>query len=96
MPRLIWSVPALQDVARLKAFLAPKNPDAARRAIQAIRQGVKPLSKFPEAGRPIEGMLPGFRERVIPFGQRAYVAMYYADEHQVTILAVRHGLEGGY
>jgi len=36
MPRLIWSQPALLDVARLHNFLAPRNRDAAKRAVKAI------------------------------------------------------------
>ena len=96
MPRLVWSPPALQDVARLHAFLAPKSRDAAQRAVRAIRGGVKELGKHPEIGRPVEGMLPEFREWVVEFGQGAYVALYHFDGEQVVILAVRHGREAGY
>ena len=96
MPRLRWSQPALRDVARLHDFLAPKNPAAAKRAINAIRQGIKALGKHPEIGRPVEEMPPEFREWVIEFGQGAYVALYHYDRKEVVILAVRHGREAGY
>lgn len=96
MPRLKWSEPALRDVARLHAFLAPKSRDAAKRAIKAIRQGVKALGKHPEIGRPVEELLPEFREWVIEFGHGAYIALYRYDRKQVVILAVRHGREAGY
>jgi plasmid stabilization system protein ParE len=96
MPRLRWSQPALRDVARLHDFLAPKNPAAAKRAIKAIRQGIKALGKHPEIGRPVEEMPPEFREWVIEFGQGAYVALYRYDGKEVVILAVRHGREAGY
>lgn len=96
MPRLRWSEPALADVARLHAFLAPKSPDAARRAVAAIREGIKALAKHPEIGRPVEDMLPEFREWVIEFGQGAYIALYHFDGKQVVILAVRHNREAGY
>ena len=96
MPRLRWSQPALRDVARLHDFLAPKNPAAAKRAIKAIRQGIKALGKHPEIGRPVEEMPPEFREWVIEFGQGAYVALYRYDGKEVVILAVRHGREVGY
>jgi plasmid stabilization system protein ParE len=62
MPRLKWSPNSLRDVARLHEFLAPKSRDAARRAVKAIRQGVKLLGKFPEMGRPVEEMPEEFRE----------------------------------
>jgi plasmid stabilization system protein ParE len=96
MPRLRWSQPALPDVARLHAFLAPKSRDAAKRAIKAIRQGVKALAKHPEIGRPVEELPPEFREWVIEFGGGAYVALYHCDGKEIVILAIRHGREAGY
>jgi plasmid stabilization system protein ParE len=96
MPRLRWSQSALLDVARLHAFLAPKSRDAARRAVKAIRQGVKALAKHPEIGRPVEELPLEFREWVIEFGSGAYVALYHYDGKQIVILAIRHGREAGY
>lgn len=96
MSRLRWSLPALHDVARLHAFLAPKSQDAARRAVKTIREGVKALGKHPQMGRLIEEMPPEFREWMIECGQGAYVALYHYDGKQVVILAVRHGREAGY
>jgi len=96
MPRLIWSQPALLDVARLHDFLAPKSSDAAKRAVKAIRQGIKALGKHPQIGRPVEDMPPEFREWIIEFGRSAYVVLYHFDGKQVVILAVRHGREAGY
>jgi plasmid stabilization system protein ParE len=96
MPHLIWSPSAVQHVARLHSFLASKSPDAASRAVKAIRQGVKVLGQHPEIGRPIEDLPPEFREWVIEFGQGAYVALYRYDGRQIVILAVRHGREAGY
>jgi plasmid stabilization system protein ParE len=81
---------------RLRDFLAPKNRDAAKRGVRAIRQGVKALGKHPEIGRPGEELPPEFREWVIESGRRAYVALYYYDGDQIVILAVRHGREAEY
>jgi plasmid stabilization system protein ParE len=94
--RLIWTPPAVRDIARLHAFLAPKNRKAARRAVRAIRQGVKALAAHPEIGRPIEEMPPEFREWFIQFGDSGYVALYRYNGELVAILAVRHGREAGY
>jgi plasmid stabilization system protein ParE len=96
MPRLKWSQPALRDVARPHNFLAPKSRDAAKRAVKAIRQGVKMLGKHPEMGRPVEEMPLEFREWVIEFGHGAYIALYHFDGKEIIILAVRHGREAGY
>lgn len=89
MPRLRWSPPALLDVARFHAFLAPKSRKAAQEAVKVIRQGVKALSKHPEIGRPVEELPPEFREWVIEFGQGAYIALYHFDGKETVILAVQ-------
>ncbi|MFZ3341196.1 MAG: type II toxin-antitoxin system RelE/ParE family toxin [Terriglobales bacterium] len=96
MPRLKWSQPALLDVGRLYDFLARKSRHAAKRAIKAIRQGVKALARHPEIGRPVEELPTEFREWVIEFGSGAYIALYHYDGKEVVILAIRHGREAGY
>ncbi len=96
MPRLIWSPEALGDVQRLYRFLAEKSPDAARRAVQAIRAGVKVLVLQPGVGRPVDGMEPEFREWLIVFGESGYVALYRYDGDSAVILTVRHQREVGY
>lgn len=95
MKRITWSDDALSDLARLREFLQPKNPDAARRAIKAIRDGVKLLIRNSEIGRPVRGLPPEFRERLIRFGAGVYVARYRVDGDAVVILAVRHSREAG-
>ena len=95
MPRLIWSAPAVRDVARLRAFLAPKNPDAARRAVAAIRQGVRLLGRHSEVGRPVEGLPIVFREWPIELGNHGYVLRYRYDGGEGVVLAVRHGRAAG-
>lgn len=96
MSRLIWSQPVLVDVQRLYRLLAPKNLEAAKRAVKAIRQGVKVLGQQPGVGRPIEDMPAEFREWIVDFGDSGYVARYRIDPNAVTILAVRHQKEVGF
>ena len=96
MPRLRWSQHAQRDLIRLHDFLSSKSRDAARRAIKAIRQGLKILSSHPEIGRPVEELPPEFREWVIEFGQGAYVVLYRYDGKEIVVLAIRHGREAGY
>lgn len=96
MSRLIGSPSALPDVQRLYRVLVPKSPEAAKRAVQAIRQGVKVLEKQPGVGRPIEDMDDEFRDWIIDFGDSGYVARYRVDQQFVTILAVRHQKEAGF
>jgi plasmid stabilization system protein ParE len=96
MPSIIWSQPALRDVARLHDFLADKSPEAARRAAKTIRQATRLLATHPEVGRPVDELPLGFREWLIGFGQSAYIVLYHFDGREVVILAVRHGREVGY
>ena len=96
MPRLIWTPQALADVQRLYRFLASKNIDAARRAVQAIRQGVKVLTLQPGVGRPIDDLPVEFREWLIDFGDSGYLARYRLDGDLIVVLAVRHQKEAGF
>jgi len=96
MSSLKWSPKALADVQRLYRFLVTKNPDAAKRAVQAIRSSVTVLSHQPQAGKPIEDMEAEYREWIIEFGRDGYVVLYRYDGDEVVILAVRHGREAGY
>lgn len=96
MPRLIWSPSALTDVQRLYRFLAPKSPDAAKRAAKAIRQGVSILQQQPRLGRPAELMDDAFRDWLIDFGDGGYVVRYRVDRDAVVVLAVRHQKEVGF
>jgi plasmid stabilization system protein ParE len=93
---LVWTPAALRDVERLHAFLAPKNREAARHAVRAIREGVRALRAHPEIGRPVDFMPPEFRERFVQFGSSGYVVLYRYDGGRAVILAVRHAREAGY
>jgi len=96
MPRVIWSQAALLDVQRLYRFLAPKNLDAAKRAVNAVRKGLNVLKLQPAIGRPIYDMPTEFREWIIDFGDSGYVVRYRIESELVIILAVRHQKEVGY
>lgn len=96
MPRLIWSPAALLDVQRLYRFLAPKNAEAARRAVKTIRESVQILALQPGMGRPAQDMEPEYREWLIDFGQSGYVALYRFDGQTALIVAVRHQKEFDY
>jgi plasmid stabilization system protein ParE len=96
MPRLIWAPQALLDVQRLYRFLETGNPDAAKRAAKAIREGVKVLAAQPGVGRPAEDMEPEYREWLIDFGDSGYIALYHYDGKTAVIVAVRHQKEAGY
>ena len=97
MPQIIITEGAAQGLERCRRFLADKNPQAAKRAGQAIERQLALLETEPGVGRPLDD-LPEFRELIIPFGDTGYVALYHyeANTGLVYVLAFRHQKEAGY
>lgn len=97
MPHVSFSPAALRDLERLREFLRPKNPAAAKRAAVAIVKAVQTLGQYPQIGRPADDLEPGHRELLIDFGDSGYVTRYrYDGGNIVTVLAIRHQKEVGY
>ena len=93
MPQVIFAPAAIRDMQRLREFLSANNPDAARQAAAAIRQGLQVLGSHPMMGRLIEDLPEQYREWLIDFGNSGYTARYCIDGNLVTVLAVRHQKE---
>jgi plasmid stabilization system protein ParE len=83
----------LHDLDRLRAFLAQKNPAVSRRAVSAIRHGVRTLAAQPGIGRRVEGYPPEYREWFILFGNSGYLVRYRHEGESITVLVLRHGRE---
>jgi plasmid stabilization system protein ParE len=96
MPQVIYAPGAIRDLQRLREFLRPKNPVAAKRAADTIVKALQVLGLQPQIGRSVEDMPDQYREWVIDFGDSGYVARYRFDGEAVNILAVRHQKEVGY
>src|SRR5660397_17109 len=96
MPRVILSPAAQRDLQRLRDFLRPKSPEAAKRSAKAIINAVQVLSLQPGIGRPAEDLGPECRELPIDFGGSGYLALYRQRGDYVIILALRHQLEDDY
>jgi plasmid stabilization system protein ParE len=97
MPQVKFAPAALRDLERLREFLRPKNPAAARRVATTIIKSVQILAHQPRIGRPVEELPEAFREWIIEFGNSGYVARYRYDGGEVvSILAVRHQKEVGF
>lgn len=89
--KLKWSPAALADLERLRNFLEPHNPGAARRAAMGLKQASSLLLAHPEIGKRLEGRQD--RELFVPFGQRGYVIRYRLNDNEIVILKIWHGLE---
>lgn len=96
MSRLIWTEKALADVQRLHQFLRAKSPEAARRAIAAIRQQITILESQPGVGHAITDIDPEYRTWPVDFGDSGYMVLYRFDGREIAILAVRHQKEAGF
>lgn len=96
MPRVRFAPTALRDLERLREFLRPKSPIAARRAGEAITKAVQVLGQQPHLGRPVDELPDNYREWVIDFGDAGYVARYRVDQDAVSILSIRHQKEVGF
>ena len=81
---------------RLYRFLVLKSPEAACRAVGAIRSQVRILQTRPGVGRALSETDPEYRTWPIDFGDSGYVVLYRFDSRQVIILAVRHQREVGF
>lgn len=97
MPRVVITPGAARGLERCRRFLSEKNPQASRRAGQAIEHFFSLLEHEPGMGRPFED-LPELRELIIPFGDAGYVALYRFDAalDTVFVLAFRHQREAGF
>ena len=101
MPQVKFSPAALHDLVKLREFLRPKNPAAAKRVAAAITKAVKVLGQHPQIGRPVERSDTEFeypeghtyRELPIGFGDSGYVVLYRHDGEFITVLALRHQKE---
>ncbi|WNV05897.1 type II toxin-antitoxin system RelE/ParE family toxin [Candidatus Methylospira mobilis] len=68
MPQVIYAPGAIRDLQRLREFLQPKNPVAAKRAVKTILKAVQVLGLHPQIGRPVEDIPEDYREWPIDFG----------------------------
>jgi len=89
---------ARDDLLELHAFLAEHSLDAAEAALGTIERALTLLEEFSWACRASTAVPRSrFRELVIPFGRRGYVALFEIEgDALVTILAVRHQRESDF
>ena len=85
--RVIWSEPALADLAEIRQYIEQDNPEAARRVIRRIKAAVRQLRRFPQLGRAAPE--PGVRVFIIP--GTPYLVPYTLQRNHVAIVRVLHG-----
>ena len=88
---LIWSSTARHDLIRLREFIEPHNPNAARRSSEKIRKATKLILDNPAIGTRIEGRED--HEFFTAFGQGGYILRYQIIGQKIVILKIWHTRE---
>lgn len=92
---LVWLDSAVNDVLRLKQFIAKGNPQAAQRAAASIKEATQHLQQHPQKGKPVED-LPLYRDLFIRFGAAGYVLRYRVHLDVIYIVHIRHYRESDF
>jgi len=82
---LVWRASAREDLAKIIAYIAERNPPAARGVRNLIEESVLPLAEHPELFRP--GRVAGTRELV---AHPNYIVVYRVTRATVEIINVLH------
>ena len=82
---------AIDDLVRLREFIAVKSPYAAQRVSEGILLGIKKLKVFPKIGLPVQQSPEPekFRDLFIT----NYTVRYLIGDDSIFILRVWHGKE---
>lgn len=89
MKRLRWATLALDDLEQLRDYLRLRDPAAARRVVEAVRERAKLLKQHPMAGPPLDIG----EARKLSVGRYPYLLVYRVSDGEVTILRVHHAAE---
>jgi addiction module RelE/StbE family toxin len=85
--RLAWTRRADRDRKRIVAYVAERNPAAARRIVAAIDAQLEAVLDFPNLGT--QGRVPGTREFVAL--RLPYIVVYTVKEDIVYVVNVWDG-----
>lgn len=89
--KLVYTDNAIEDLKRLRDFVAEHNPAAAPKIAQELTNKINFLSEFPELGVEVERATDPKTIRDIVFGK--YVVRYSLHSTAIIILRIWHGLE---
>ncbi len=90
--KITYTLEAIDDLVRLRAFIADKNPQAAQRVAQNLQKKINQLKTFPLIGVGVEGSPDPEVVRDLITGH--YIVRYLLPANQVHILRIWHHKEG--
>lgn len=82
---------AIQDLARLREFIAIKNPHAAKRVAIDLRKGIEKLVHFPELGVKVQNAPKP--DKIRDLFVNDYTIRYLISPATIVILRVWHDKE---
>ena len=85
--RLVMTRRAESDLGRIRKYIARKNPQAAKRVRQRVRQSIMLLCDFPYLGRPTEKT--GVLMTSVP--RYRYKIYFAVARDELRIIHIRHG-----
>ena len=89
--KLVYTNDAIEDLKRLREFIAIHNPTAARRIAAELIAKMELLPEFPRMGTPVQMAPVPDVIRDMVFGK--YVVRYSIHTSAVIVLRVWHELE---
>lgn len=89
--RIAYSPEAIEDLRRLREFIAIKNPSAAKRIAASIIKGIQQLNPFPYLGLKVARAPDPEMIRDLIIGN--YTVRYLVDGDEIDILRVWHHKE---
>lgn len=89
--RLVYSVEAVADLVRLRAFIATHDPSAAARLAEELVTRVVHLCRFPQLGKRVPLAPDPEIVRDAVFGK--YVVRYTIHPNSLVVLRIWHQIE---
>ena len=91
--KLIYSPESVQDLVRIREFIAQNNPSAANRIAMELLARIEQLRSFPEIGGAIERPQKEFQNSIRDFSFGNYVVRYINHIDSLTVLRIWHHYE---
>jgi len=89
--KIAYSPESIQDLKRLRAFIATKNPQAAQHIAISLRKGIQQLKLFPYLGVEVKRAVdPGIIRDLIVGN---YTVRYLIRVNEINILRIWHHKE---
>ncbi len=89
--KLVYTDDAIEDLMRLREFIAVHNPSVAARIAAELVSKIELLTDFPKLGTPVELAPLPETVRDMVFGK--YIVRYSIHPSTIIILRIWHGLE---